>query len=172
MNREDYIEEIREALIEEGMYDPEDSNPSELDLTEEEFNDLIEFYVDLAVAILEIAEDNHHNGEYTWLSLERIEQLILSGTWLEADQDEIGKICHYHNRWGNLERDARVHVLDDAQIYRYRPEPDSCLKRVIEMSDEFIENHEEEAMIWNKNFQEMCRKCTMDKIFCKLQKVL
>ena len=171
MNRDDYFEEISEALIEEGIYDLEESNPSEIDLTEKDFNNLVRWYVDLAEAILDFAEDDCFDGEYAWFSIEKMKLIINSETWLETDQDEIRKMCKYHTRWGNLERDARVDAFDDAQMYRYRPNPDSCLEKVIEISSEYMENHDEETMTWKRKFEEMCIKCLWREN-CKLQKMI
>lgn len=171
MDTEDYIEEIREMLIREGYYDPEDSNPSEDDPTEEEFNDLVEYYMQLAKAILEIARGEYSNGEYAWFTIGKIEH-ILSTTNLEPEQDEIRKICDYHVRWEHLEIDELVDVLEDTQIYRYSgPKPKTFLEKLSEVSDEDMMYYEEWMMKWNKKKEEQCRKC-LKRENCVFQKML
>ena len=105
-------------------YDPDSNDNTEDDITEDEFDDLVEWYANLAKSILDIARDEHSKGEYTWFSIEKIES-ALSDTWLEPQQDEIGKICDYHYRWKNLEKSKQSDDWStDGQMYRYNgPKP-------------------------------------------------
>jgi hypothetical protein len=169
MGIEDYIEEISEALIREGIFDPE-SKPSEDDLTEDEFADLVEWYADLAESILDFARDEHSKGEYTWFSIEKIEN-ALSDTWLEPQQDEIGKICDYHYRWKNLEKSKQSDDWETVgQMYRYDDlKPRTFLESLNEVSNEKMEEYREEILEWNREMEEKCRNCKK-RNECDLQK--